>query len=184
MVDIGITELLIVIIVFILFIITLQKLLGKCAPQNRAISPTAVWFLIFPIINVVMGFVIVFKIAKTLDREFKSRNIKYNPVIEKIFGFMWCTFSIGGYFPESRNTLGIVSLVFWILYWIKIAGNLKLLVSSRKENYLLNNPKKKRITENDEKNQEMLGLTKKCSNCGSEIYENDKFCRSCGLRVK
>jgi hypothetical protein len=151
--------------------------------KNRAISPASIWFLIVPIINFFMGFVIVYKIVKSLDREFKQRNIKYNPGIDWFLGVVWWFIVLVSGFVKNQQTLGIVVLILWIAYWIRMVRNLKVLTSSGMEDYLLKKYEEKPGMGNVNEKQEVSKFINQCSNCGNEISDNDKFCGWCGMRI-
>ncbi|MDO8301736.1 MAG: hypothetical protein Q7T18_00690 [Sedimentisphaerales bacterium] len=56
--------------VTIFFILTLQKALNRCSPENRAMQPGMIWLLLIPLFNIVWIFFVVLNMAKSLGAEF------------------------------------------------------------------------------------------------------------------
>jgi hypothetical protein len=116
----GLGILSIVLIVFAIFLIptifyllTLQKALNRCAPASRAMSPGMVWLMLIPIFNLVWQFFIVLNMSKSLAAEFQRRGIPEEPEPGQTIGLIMCVSSL---------LCGPVYLIFWIIYWVKIAG--------------------------------------------------------------
>lgn len=113
--------------VTILFILTLQKALNRCAPENRAMSPGQTWLLLIPLFNFVWSFIVVLNMAKSLKAEFDKRNLAIEEAPGKVLGLLACILSIAGIIPYLGTLLGLGGLVCFILYWVKIAGYSKQL---------------------------------------------------------
>jgi hypothetical protein len=137
---IGLPELSIVLVVLacsgalllipaIFYLITLQRALERCAPESRAMPPGQVWLLLIPLFNVVWQFIVVNSIAVSLRNEFARRRI---PLAEgepgKPIGFVLCIATVIGIVPLVNILAGPVSLVCWILYWVKISGYSRMLL--------------------------------------------------------
>jgi hypothetical protein len=134
---IGLAELLVVLgfsgalllIPAIFYLITLQRALERCAPESRTMPPGQVWLLLIPLFNVVWQFMVVNSIAASLRNEFARRRI---PLAEtepgKNVGFVLCISTVAGIVPLVNILAGPVSLVCWILYWVKIAGYSRMLI--------------------------------------------------------
>jgi len=106
----------------IFFILTVQKALRRCAPENQVMSPGAAWLMIVPVFNLVWSFVLVTQVAASLEREFKRRNIPVEPAPGKSIGLAWCILLLCAFIPLLGIPCGVAALVCWILYWVKIAG--------------------------------------------------------------
>ena len=106
------------------YIMSLQKALNRCAPENRAIQPAMVWLLLVPCFNVVWHFFVVLKMARTLGAEFQKRGLAESPAPGKTLGLIMCVFICCAAIPIPflRPLAGLGGLVCWILYWVKIAG--------------------------------------------------------------
>jgi len=111
----------------IFYILTLQKALNRCAPENRAMEPGMIWLLLIPCVNFVWHFFVVLNLAKSLGAEFQKRGITEEPEPGKVIGLvasiLWCCACI----PLVNYLAGPAALVCWIIYWVKIAGYAKKL---------------------------------------------------------
>lgn len=96
----------------IFYLLTLQKALNRCAPQARAMSPGMVWLLLIPFFNLVWQFFVVLNMAKSLGAEFRRRGIPEEPEPGQTMGLIMCVSSL---------VCAPVYLIFWIIYWVKIA---------------------------------------------------------------
>jgi len=112
----------ILLIPMIFFILTMQKALRRCAPENQVMSPGAAWLMIIPVFNLAWGFVLVTQMASSLEREFARRRIPVEPAPGKSIGLAWCILVLCGFIPLLGIPCVIAALVCWILYWVKIAG--------------------------------------------------------------
>src|SRR5687768_4823839 len=66
---------LLIIIPFILFLLTLQKTLSIISPENRKMPPSNVWLMFIPIFNIVWQFIMVGRIADSIREECVRLNI-------------------------------------------------------------------------------------------------------------
>lgn len=104
----------------ILFLRMLHRCLSRIHPRNRRMQPAMVWLDLVPLFNYVWGFIIVNRVADSLDDEFYDRRIRRNPDdFGKSIGiacnvclviWMW-----------ACSVLLIPGLILWIIYWVKIA---------------------------------------------------------------
>ncbi|HEX5221104.1 MAG TPA: hypothetical protein VFZ59_16185 [Verrucomicrobiae bacterium] len=106
----------------IFYLLTLQKTLNRCSPENRAMQPGMVWLMFIPLFNLVWHFFVVLNIAKSLEAEFRKRGIASEPNPGKTLGLVMCILACCGIIPLIGVLFSLGSLVCWILYWIKIAG--------------------------------------------------------------
>lgn len=110
----------------ILFLRTLYNLISRCAPENRTIEPTQIWFLFIPIFNLFWNFVVVNRIASTLDREFTSRRISEEDEPGKVSGVLMCTLVLLNVlvpyaFGKFTLYVSFITLGFFISYWSKMS---------------------------------------------------------------
>jgi hypothetical protein len=96
----------------IFYLLTLQKALNRCSPECRAMNPGMVWLMLIPFFNLVWQFFVVLNMAKSLAAEFQKRGMAVDPNPGQTLGLVMCITSL---------ICGPVYLVFWILYWVKIA---------------------------------------------------------------
>jgi predicted membrane channel-forming protein YqfA (hemolysin III family) len=112
----------------ILYILTLQRALNKCAGSARTMQPGQVWLLLIPFFNVIWHFLVVMGIAKSLRNEFARRGIpNADPLPGQSIGMAMCICACCGIIPILGIIASLASLVLWIIYWIKVAGYSELL---------------------------------------------------------
>ena len=112
----------IALIPLIFYLLTLQKALNRCSPENRAMEPAMVWLMLIPLVNIIWNFFVVGNIAKSLDAEFKKRGIAEEPEPGKKIGMIMCILMCCTIIPILGGIAALGYLVCWIMYWIKIAG--------------------------------------------------------------
>ncbi len=112
----------IILIPAIFYLLTLQKALNRCSPENRAMTPGMVWLLFIPFFSIVWHFIVVLNMAKSLDAEFKKRGIPEEPEPGKSLGLTMCILGCCGIIPILGVLCSLGALGCWIAYWVKIAG--------------------------------------------------------------
>lgn len=113
---------LIFLIPIIFFILTLQRAFERCAPAHRAMTPGLVWLLLIPLFNLIWNFMVVTNLAKSLEREYRSRNIPAQLESAKSIGLAWAILSCCSIIPVLGLLAALAGFVVWIVYWVKIAG--------------------------------------------------------------
>ena len=109
-------------VVAVFYILTLQKALNKCAPENRAMQPGMIWLLLVPLLNIVWHFLVVINMAKSLGAEFQKRGIAEEPEPGKKLGLIMCILACCFWIPLLNILTGLGTLICFIMYWLKIAG--------------------------------------------------------------
>ncbi|MBE3102290.1 MAG: hypothetical protein IMZ47_08500 [Firmicutes bacterium] len=143
--SIGPTELILILLIMIpvamvFYLISLRNILRKCLPDNRAISPGQVWLMLIPLFNIIWHFVIVYSIARTLEREFSAREITVESSPGRSIGMAMCLLIFLAIFPFQVIVpylwdpyiglfIRIGALICWIVYWVRISGFSKKLDS-------------------------------------------------------
>jgi len=109
----------------VLYLLTLQRALERCAPRNRTLSPGQVWLSLIPLFNIFWQFILVTRIASSLRREFDSRQTAQPGQPDDYgygLGLAMCILSVTSFIPLIGIVCALASLVCWIAYWAKIAG--------------------------------------------------------------
>jgi hypothetical protein len=106
----------------IFYMLTLQKALNRCSPENRAMAPGLVWLLFIPGFNLIWHFFVVLNLAKSLGAEFPKRGISEEPNPGKTIGLVMCILACCSIIPVLGFFCGLGGFVCWIIYWVKIAG--------------------------------------------------------------
>jgi hypothetical protein len=130
--------------IWILFLLTLQRTLTKIHPNNREIEPGLVWLLLIPVFNWFWAVYVVLMLAKSLRNEFEYREMGTGTEsFGRTIGLVWtvgnlATIPVGcgmGIVDEMMQDkalsrlldalnggLSLLFLVLWIVYWVQIAG--------------------------------------------------------------
>jgi len=111
----------------IFYLMTLQKTLNRCSPENRAMNPGLVWLMFIPFFNLIWHFMIVLNMTKSLAAEFQKRGLAEEPKPGQNLGLAMCILACTGIIPILGALGSLGALVCWILYWVKIAGYSKKL---------------------------------------------------------
>ncbi len=118
---IALVVLIIALIPMVFYILTLQKALNKCAPENRAMQPGMLWLLLVPLVNLVWSFFVVINMAKSLGAEFQKRGLTEEAEPGKKLGMIMSVLFCCGIIPLLGALCSLGGLVCWIMYWLKIA---------------------------------------------------------------
>ena len=118
----GILSMAIVIVVAVFFLLTLRKALSRCQPQNRAMSPNSVWWMLVPIFNVVWQFYLYIKIAESLEREFQQRSVEVEAKPGRTLGIFAGICSICSVIPVAGMVISLVGFICWVVFWVKVSN--------------------------------------------------------------
>lgn len=118
----GLLFLVVLLVPAVFFLLTLSRALSKCSPASRTMEPGMVWLWFIPLFNLVWQFLVVLAIARSVGNEFRARGIPYSdPEPGKTIGLAMCICGCCGIIPLLGIITSLVSLVLWIVYWIKVA---------------------------------------------------------------
>jgi hypothetical protein len=106
--------------VSILFLLTMYRALNTCAPRNRTMEPGQVWFTFIPIAGVVFYIMAILKTPESLANEYHDRGLRGDGDFGK---------NLGLWFVITSFVCPGVNVIFWIMYWAKIAEHTKELKS-------------------------------------------------------
>jgi hypothetical protein len=113
---------LILIIPFVFYLITLQKTLEAISPENRKMAPGQVWLLFIPLFNLIWQFIVVNSIADSIAAECRKLNITTNEARPTAgIGIAKCVLSVCGLIPYLGSLCSVASIICWIIYWVKVA---------------------------------------------------------------
>lgn len=118
----GLVGIVILLIPMIFYLLTLQKALNRCAPENRAMQPAMVWLMLIPCFGIIWHFFVVINMAKSLAAEFQKRGLNIEPEPGKVLGLVMCGLACASIIPLLGGIFALGFLVCWIIYWVKIAG--------------------------------------------------------------
>lgn len=118
----GLLFLVVLLVPAVFFLLTLSRALSKCSPASRTMEPGMVWLWFIPLFNLIWQFLVVLAIARSVGNEFRAREIPYSdPEPGKTIGLAMCICGCCGIIPLLGIITSLVSLVLWIVYWIKVA---------------------------------------------------------------
>jgi hypothetical protein len=123
------------IVVVIFYFVTLQKALLRVAPHNRMLEPGKVWLGLIPLFNLIWNFVLALRIPESLRNEFGERGEDDGSDYGRGIGVGNAILALAGVFLNLANNgspdpllfliivaEGLVSLVLFIIFWVRIAG--------------------------------------------------------------
>jgi len=159
----------------IAYILTLQRAISRCAPQNRATSPESPWLLLIPLFNVIWPFILYPRISETLEREFRARNLPIEPQPAKSLGLAVAVLHLCWFIPVVHIFTGIAGLICLIFYWSKISDYSTRLLNHSAMAYAgfpQQPPPPPPMSE-----------ARFCTKCGTPMRIDELFCQRCGTRV-
>jgi hypothetical protein len=137
-------------VLYIFYLLTLQRALSRVSPRNRLMEPGHVWLMFVPCLNIVWMFLIAIRVPDSLKNEFQSRGQDDGGDYGKSIGLTYCILSLIGsavgqvlnVVEETRPiatfaSLGISCLNFicLIVFWVKIANYSKRLAEDDEDRY-------------------------------------------------
>jgi hypothetical protein len=108
---------------WILFANTIRKTLNLVAKENRNILPNQAWFVAVPLFNIYWNFEVARRLCDSLNNEFYDRKIavEENPTLKEGRIYAWTYLAINVPFPPFLLVIGgILNLIYFITYWVKI----------------------------------------------------------------
>lgn len=116
---------LIVLVVFpipvIFYLITLQNTLKAVSPENRKMEPGMVWLLLIPIFNIVWNFIVVNRMADSIQAELQKKGVSLTERPAYNVGIALCIIGCVTWIPVLGSVISIAGLICWIIYWVKIS---------------------------------------------------------------
>ncbi len=110
----------------VFFLLSMQRALILCAPQNRTLSPGKVWLCFIPLFNIIWMFIVISRVSRSLQREFESRQGPPGDYGRSI-GLAYCILAVISIIPIVGMLTGLASIVCWIVYWVKISNYSRIL---------------------------------------------------------
>jgi type IV pilus assembly protein PilA len=110
-------------VAYIFFLVSLSGALSKCSRASRTMEPGLVWLMLVPLVNLVVQFLVVIAVARSLGNEFRARGISNaEPEPGQSVGIAMCICSACGVVPLVNLLALPAYLVLLIIYWAKISG--------------------------------------------------------------
>ncbi len=159
---------------YIAYIFTLQRAIARCAPQNRATSPESAWLLLIPVFSIFWQFVLYPKIADTLEREFRARNLPIDAQPLRNLGLAVAILHVCWIIPFVHIFTGIAGFICLILYWSKISNYSDELLHTPVLAYA-GFPQQPPVAP-------PAYEARFCTKCGNAMRSDEAFCQRCGTR--
>ena len=116
-----IVGILISLVPFIFYLLTLQQTLRQVRPEFRKMPPGQVWLLLIPVFSIVWQFFVISWMSESLKKEFEIRGIpKEEDRPGYSIGLAFCILSCVSFIPFLGIFTGLGAFVCWILFWVKM----------------------------------------------------------------
>jgi hypothetical protein len=119
---------------FILFLLSQQNTLKAIQFQNRTMPPGEVWLQLIPLFGMVWQFIVVSRIADSIQRELSSETAfsfeqhrqayapnPYAPKPTYGIGIAYCVLLCCSIIPYLSILTSIAGLICWIIYWAQLS---------------------------------------------------------------
>lgn len=114
---------------------TIRKTLLLVAPANRLMTPNQAWLLVVPFFNIYWNFAVASRLADSLTNEFYDRKIaeEENPGRTTGTWYAWLFLLTNIPLPPFiLITIFLLSITYFIVYWVKVSNFRNLLVEHEK----------------------------------------------------
>lgn len=95
----------------IFYLLTLQRALSICTPENRTLSPARVWLLLLPLFNIIWHFVVVVNVSRTFRNEFRQRGLGNAPHLTVSLGLATCILSVLAFVRSGADVAALGALI-------------------------------------------------------------------------
>jgi hypothetical protein len=110
------------ILVYVFYLLNLQRTLQEVKPENRKVAATNVWLLFIPIFNLIYPFILYPNIADSLKNEFEARGIQKEGDYGRGIGLALAICGVCGVIPVIGGLAGLGNLVLLIIFWVKMSN--------------------------------------------------------------
>ncbi len=135
-------------VALVFFLITLQRALERCSPENRAMAPGLVWLELIPVLGFIWQIFVAIAVGRSLGSEYRARkipgparpgqslgiasgalNLAGTVLFIVVLILAATNTGVGPYYEEDLLPLylilgglllGLAGLVVWVVYWVKI----------------------------------------------------------------
>jgi predicted PurR-regulated permease PerM len=128
---------------YLFFIRTQYSTLLAIQPENRLMNPLEVWLQLIPVFGLIWQFVVVARIADSIQREYQSHKEisflgmgdgdlqeKINERVTYTTGFSYCVLLILSFIPVIGFMIGIAMLALWFTYWRQLIKHRDIMLES------------------------------------------------------
>lgn len=123
------------VIIWLFYANTVRKTLLLIAPSNRLMTPNQAWLLAVPFFNIYWNFFVAPRVADSLTNEFYDRKIAEEENPGRSTGMWYAWLFLLSHIPLPPFILvaiGMLSIVYFVSYWVKVNNFRNLLVEHEK----------------------------------------------------
>jgi hypothetical protein len=122
-------------LVMIFYLLSLQKALEACSPQNRKMPPGQVWLQLIPLVNIVWQFINVTNVSTSLKMEYEMLGIpKTEDKPAYGIGLAACICTCCGWIPVLGAFVSLGGFVCFIVYWVNTNNYKNKLLEFKRNN--------------------------------------------------
>ncbi len=125
----------------IMFLLSMSRCLKQISRRNRQMEPGQVWLCLIPIFGFIWTIIMILRVADSLKDEYYDRGLRGDGDFGKTLGIVYIV---------SAFVCGIVAIICFIMYWVKIAGYTKALMESTDDDEDEDRPRRRRRDEDDD----------------------------------
>lgn len=118
-------------VIYILYLLNLQKTLQEVSLRKRRMEPSNVWLMLIPLFNIVWQFIVIDRLADSIQHELQSRGIAVNERPAYNVGLAYCVLTLCGWIPILGSFASLGFLVCFVIHWVKINEYRKRLIATR-----------------------------------------------------
>jgi len=107
--------------VLVFYLLTMQKALVLAGERHQKMAPGLVWLMFIPLFNLMWHFFVVKNVSESI-RSWAAENGKSVDDAGYTIGLIACIASCCGIIPFVNFLAAPVSLVCFIIWWVKVAG--------------------------------------------------------------
>ena len=106
----------------IFYLLTLQKALNRCAPNNRTMTPGLVWLTLIPIFHLVWNFFVYLRIPASYQAYFAATGKSDDSDFGRGIGLAYAICAVCCFIPLINYLAGPAALILLIVFLVKAAG--------------------------------------------------------------
>jgi len=122
-------------VIWVFYANTIRKTLMRISPENRLMAPDQAWLLVIPFFNIYWNFSVASRLADSLTNEFYDRKIAEEENPGRMAGMWYAWLFLLSSIPLPAFiliTLGLLSIVYFVGYWVKVNNFRNLLAEHQK----------------------------------------------------
>lgn len=111
----------VMLVVYCVYLNTLQNAVRSVAPSARKVTPGAVWLMLIPIFNLVYSFILVRKLADSFEADLLRRGQAVTGKPTYAIGLAMSVLQILYFVPLMQRLPALLGIGCWIAHWAQVA---------------------------------------------------------------